>query len=66
MVGGVVTMPSTQGVCDAANPPKQKQDPFSGTSGIIGLNYNSMQRPGLPSFMFTIENQLIDRFLSRA
>lgn len=33
--------------------------PFGGTSGIIGLNYNSMQQPGFPSFMSAMKDQLI-------
>jgi Eukaryotic aspartyl protease len=32
--------------------------PFGGTSGIIGLNYNSIQQPGFPSFMSAIQDQL--------
>ncbi|KUL81405.1 hypothetical protein ZTR_10264 [Talaromyces verruculosus] len=34
--------------------------PFSGTSGIIGLNYNSMQQHLFPSFMYAIQDQLIE------
>lgn len=33
--------------------------PFGGTSGIIGLNYNSTQQPLFPSFMYAIQDQLI-------
>jgi hypothetical protein len=33
--------------------------PFGGTSGIIGLNYNSSQQPLFPSFMYAISDQLI-------
>ncbi|EED23136.1 hypothetical protein TSTA_065890 [Talaromyces stipitatus ATCC 10500] len=32
--------------------------PFGGASGIIGLNYNSMQQPGFPSFMSAMKYQL--------
>lgn len=32
--------------------------PFGGTSGSIGLNYNSMQQPGFPSFMSAMKYQL--------
>ena len=32
--------------------------PFGGTSGIIGLNFNSMQQPGFPSFMSAMRYQL--------
>jgi hypothetical protein len=35
--------------------------PFGGASGIIGLNHDSMQQPGLPSFMFAIQDQLIGK-----
>ncbi|EED20960.1 penicillopepsin, putative [Talaromyces stipitatus ATCC 10500] len=34
--------------------------PFGGTSGIIGLNYNSMQQPLFPSFMYAIQDQLME------
>jgi hypothetical protein len=33
--------------------------PFGGASGIIGLNYNSMQQLLFPDFMYAIRNQLI-------
>jgi hypothetical protein len=33
--------------------------PFGGTSGIIGINYNSMQQPLFPSFMYAIQDHLI-------
>ncbi|KAF3404142.1 hypothetical protein DPV78_003412 [Talaromyces pinophilus] len=34
--------------------------PFGGTSGIIGLNYNSTTQSLLPSFMYAIRDQLIE------
>ncbi|KAE8553632.1 hypothetical protein EYB25_005014 [Talaromyces marneffei] len=34
--------------------------PFGGTSGSIGLNYNSMQQPGFPSFMSAMKYQLAE------